>query len=281
MEQISPITRIRIKQVRLAAKICAKLAPAPGVGPIFRAIGRSDLCSKALVGFHTTFPSFEAAWRYADTYKVPSHEHPGNIATHLDCGARPSDYPLLFHMKNLLGEINSVVDIGGNAGNLFYCYDSYLKFGPNFSWTVNDVPQNNERGKKIAAERNEPRLHFVNQLSECGPVDVALISGALHYFQELPPAIMQPLKSKPRHVFINRTPVIHGETAITIQDARFYIAISPARILSRKTLMDSMQAANYELVDEWMVPDLHLHIPLRPESSANYYSGFYFRLRTA
>jgi hypothetical protein len=53
--------------------------------------------------------------------------------------------------------------------------------------------------------------------------------------------------------------------------------MSPARILSRKTLLESMAGANYELVDEWKIPDLRLKIPLDPGSSASTYSGFYFR----
>lgn len=153
-------------------------------------------------------------------------------------------------MQNLLPEIRSVVDIGGSAGNLFYCYDRYLYFSPEFSWTVNDVPTNNGIGVRIGEEHHERRLHFVDDLADCRPVDMALISGALHYFEALPPVIMRSLKRSPRYVIINRTPVIQGETAITIQDTGFYYAISPARLLSHKALMQSMEDADYEIVDE-------------------------------
>ena len=279
MEDVGPLTRLRFQQVRFAANLCAKLSRHSGIGSLLRAVGRSDVASRALVGFNTVFPSFEAANNYARRYHVASHEHPGNTATHLELNQapRPSDYPVMFHMHNLGSAIHSVVDIGGSAGNLFYCYDRYLHFGQDFSWTVNDVPQNNRIGKQIAEEQHEDRLHFVDDLSECGPVDLALISGALHYFEALPPEMMRLLKSSPAHVIINRTPVIEGETVVTIQDARFYYAMSPARILSRKTLIQCMADAGYEKVDEWTVPDLQLRVPLRPESSAFFYSGFYFR----
>jgi putative methyltransferase (TIGR04325 family) len=281
MDDIGPLTRLRFQQVRFAANVCSKLSRFAGINPVLRAVGRSELVSRALVGFNTVFPSFEAASKYASRYHVASHEHPGNTSVHLELNQtpRPSDYPVLFHMQNHAREIHSVVDIGGSAGNLFYCYDRYLHFGPEFSWTVNDVPANNRIGEQIAEEHHENRLHFVDTLSECDSVDLALISGALHYFEALPPGIMKPLKSLPRHVIINRTPVIQGNTAITIQDAGFYYAISPARILSRNVLMQSMEEAGYEEIDEWTVPDLHFNVPLHPECSANYYSGFYFRLR--
>ncbi|WP_260706333.1 methyltransferase, TIGR04325 family [Edaphobacter flagellatus] len=282
MEEVSSLTRLRFQQVRLTAHLCARLSRFGGTRSLFQTLGKNNLLEHALLGFNSIFPSFEAAKSYAKRYKVASHEHPGNTAVHLELNQapRPSDYPVLFHMQNLLPEVHSVVDIGGSAGNLFYCYDRYLHFDPQFSWTVNDMPANNRIGARIAGEHHESRLHFVDELADCEPVDMVLISGALHYFELLPPEMMRALKRPPRHVIINRTPVIEGETTITIQDAGFYYAISPARLLSRKALMQSMSDADYEVVDEWTVPDLHFDIPLHPECSARYYSGFYFRLRS-
>jgi putative methyltransferase (TIGR04325 family) len=190
-----------------------------------------------------------------------------------------SDYPVLFYIQLCSAEIKSVLDIGGSAGNLFYCYDKNLKFCSDFRWTVNEVPETNRAGQRLAQERGEPRLHFIDNRADCTKVDAVLISGSLHYFEELPPELMQHLDPKPRHVFINRTPVIDGPTVITIQDAGAYYAISPARLLSRATLMQSMERASYDLVDEWTIHDFRFRIPLAPRQSAGFYSGFYFKLR--
>jgi putative methyltransferase (TIGR04325 family) len=283
MNQISLQRKLRFKQVRTTARLFARLSTRPVIGKLLQTIGKSDLCSRALVGFSRPFPTFAAAQAYADRYGVPSHEHPRNTVSHLALNqhARPSDYPILFYLKSFSIEINSILDIGGSAGNLFYCYDQYLHFSPPFRWTVNEVPANNIAGRQLAQQRNEPRLHFIDSLTECPHADAVLISGALHYFEALPPALMQHLNPPPRHVFINRTPVIEGPTTITIQDAGTYYAISPARILSRSTLLESMSAANYDLIDEWTIPDFRFPIPLHPKSSANDYSGFYFKLKDA
>ena len=281
MTPFEVLRKLRIRQIRATAQVCSKLSSKPGIGKVLQSLGRSDLCSRALVGYNKTFPSFEEAQRYADQYGMSSHEHPMNIKTHLDTNlrAKPSDYPVIFHMNCLRGEVRSVLDIGGSAGNLFYRYDKYLHYGSGFTWIVNDVPQNNMEGRRIAGEHGETRLQFVDSLAECQHVDAVLISGALHYFKALPPELMSHIDPPPRHVFINRTPVIDGQSTITIQDSMWWPAIAPARILSRAELMQVMDAANYELIDDWKVPDLRFPIPLHPEVSASAYSGFYFRRR--
>ena len=181
------------------------------------------------MGYNKTFSSFEEAQRYADRYRLSSHEHPMNVKSHLSFNLRLSDYAVIFHLKCLRDEIGSVLDIGGSAGNLFYCYDKYLHYGPDFSWIVNDVPQNNAAGRRIANERGEPRLRFVDDLAECRRVDAVLISGALHYFDVLPPELMSNLNPPPRHVFINRTPVIDGQSAITVRRFRLVACDSPCQ----------------------------------------------------
>jgi len=287
MNEISLFTRLRFKQIRLTAKVLDKLCSQRKIAKVLGLLGRSALIDRTLVGFRRTFPSFEAAHRYARKYKVPSHEHGGNVSIHISRtdAVRPSDYPLLFHLQRLFADANSdvrsVLDIGGSIGNLFYCYSRYLHYPAGFKWTVCEVPQTAVTGRKIAEERGEDRLIFVDRLDACTEADIIVISGALHYFESLPPEMTSHLHRAPRHVFINRTPVIDGPSAITLQDHEQYIAMSPARILSRQTLLECMAAANYELVDQWNAPELRLNIPLHPEASVSSYSGFYFRARKA
>jgi putative methyltransferase (TIGR04325 family) len=180
-------------------------------------------------------------------------------------------------MQRLMGEVKSVLDIGGSVGNLFYCYSRYLRYPPGFTWTVFEVPETVAAGRRLAQEKDERRLRFVDRIEACDSVDAVVISGALHYFEELPPELTRSLRRRPQHVFINRTPVIDGPSAITIQDHEQYFAISPARILSRGLLLQTMTDAGYELVDEWKAHELRLRIPLHPEASVPAYSGFYFR----
>jgi putative methyltransferase (TIGR04325 family) len=281
MNELSPLTRIRFKQIRLFSKTIEKLSSHNGGSKLLSTLGSNPLIDHSLSGFRRTFPSFEEARREALKYRVPSHEHPRNVAIHTYRSeeVRPSDYPVLYHMQRLMGEVKSVLDIGGSVGNLFYCYSRYLKYPPGFTWTVFEVPETVAAGSRLSQQRNEHRLRFVDRIPESDTADVVVISGALHYFEELPPDLTRTLRRQPRHIFINRTPVIDGPTAITIQDHEQYFAISPARILSRATLFEAMTAAGYELVDEWKAHELRLRVPLHPEASVSAYSGFYFRMK--
>ncbi len=281
MAKIDIFSWLRLRQIRFMTKVFRVVSRERRIGKLLSVLGKSEMCSIALVGFNRVFSSLEEAHRCAKSYGFASHEHPSNVQTHLWLNerARPSDYPVLFHLRAILGERTSILDIGGSAGNLFYCYAKYLSLSDGMEWVVYDVPQNVETGRQIAEKRQERRLHFIDQLSERRHADVVIISGSLHYFEASPPELMRNLDRPPQHVFINRTPVIDGPSAVTIQDAESYVALFPARLTSRGVLLAAMDAANYELADEWMVPELRLVVPFHPEASAPAYSGFYFRLR--
>jgi putative methyltransferase (TIGR04325 family) len=279
MHEMNSFERLRFRQIRLLSKTVVKIARGSRVGGLRRILGKITALDSLLFGYRRTFSSFEEAHRYAAKYNVLSHEHPENIAEHSRRAqfARPSDYPVLFYLQKISREVRSVLDIGGSVGNLFYAYSRYLEFPPSFQWTVYDFPKTISVGRQIAAEKAESRLDFIEKLEDCPAADAIVISGALHYIEVLPPELTACFERQPRHVFINRAPVIDGPSAITLQDHEDRFAISAARILSRQVLLEAMSAANYELVDEWTAPELRLEIPLHPEASVSAYSGFYFR----
>lgn len=275
------MNRLRFKQIRLFAKIVERLTPGTRPSRLLGALGSNPLIDQSLAGFRRVFPTFEEAHHQAAKYRVLSHEHSGNINIHSTRTdqIRPSDYPVLFHMQKMMDEVTSVLDIGGSIGNLFYSYSRVLEFPLEVTWTVLELPKTIAAGRQIADQRDERRLRFIERVEDCRPVDLVIISGALHYFEQLPPELTHGLRRQPRHIIINRTPVIDGPSAITIQDHEYYFALSPARVLSRETLMRAMNEAGYELVDEWKAPELRLLIPLHPEASVSAYSGFYFRMK--
>jgi putative methyltransferase (TIGR04325 family) len=281
MSTISSITRLRFRQIRFLAKTLERLSCQNRSNKLLSALGSNSFLDHSLTGFRRTFSSFEEARRQADKYRLPSHEHPGNISIHSyrTEEIQASDYPVLFHMQRFMAELNSVLDIGGSVGNLFYCYSKYLCYPPGMTWTVLEMPATVAAGLRVAEQRNEHRLRFVERIQDCDAADAVIISGALHYFDQLPPGLTEGLRRQPRHVLINRTPVIYGPTAFTIQDHEQYFAISPARVLSRDALWQAMHEAGYELVDEWKANELRLHIPFHPEASVSAYSGFYFRMK--
>lgn len=117
MNGISTTTRLRYNQIRLFSKVFEKLSFHSTTRRLFASIGRSTLLSHSLVGFRRTFDTFESAGRCVRRYKVPSHEHPANVAEHIHSNqvARASDYPVLFHLQQVIASVENVFDIGGRT----------------------------------------------------------------------------------------------------------------------------------------------------------------------
>jgi putative methyltransferase (TIGR04325 family) len=230
-----------------------------------------------LAGFRRTFPTLEAARSCAATYLAFDHSHPDNAGVHLKLAERlrPSDYPVLFHLQNI-GKIGAVFDLGGNVGNLFYSYKRYLPGLDYVEWRVYDIPAMTQLGEALARERQESRLRFTNELTPLAGADVVVASGSLHYFEESMAGMLERERHRPKHILINRTPLLEGRPAITVQDGGTYL--TACKMHSRDALRSDMQALGYECIDEWRVPELALMIPCFPELSVRSYSGLYFRL---
>ena len=270
----------RLKRVRLTGKILARIASAPwGRKAVLFArrfgLGRSILDWGT--GFRRAFPTLEAARLGAAAYLPFDHSHPDNATLHLQLAERlrPSDYPVLFHLQNM-DRIDSVFDLGGNVGNLFYSYGPHILRLKTASWRVCDVPSIASLGEALAKDRNESRLSFVSELTSLADADVLLVSGSLHYFEETLPQMLARQLLKPKHVIVNRTPLLANRSVCTVQDAVTFLAA--CKMHSRDALVSGMQELGYQCVDEWTVPELSLIVPCFPELSAPLYSGLYFRL---
>lgn len=101
--------------------------------------------------------------------------------------ARPSDYSVMFHLERMLPGVKRLVDLGGNVGNLFYCYSRYLNLPESFRWVV-EIASVVEAGAALASKHGEQRLQFVGSLEDAAAEGqdadtVLLVSGALHYFE--------------------------------------------------------------------------------------------------
>jgi len=229
-----------------------------------------------LLGYRRTFPSFAKAQASASHYIPASHEHPDEIRFHtsMSDAARESDYPVLFCLSRAEDDLHRVFDLGGNVGNLFYCYQQYLNFANDLVWMVYDLPSKKPIGEKLAAQRNEHRIRYVNAISAASGADLFIASGSLHYFEEPLDQMLSQLDELPRHVVVNRTPCSEGEDIITVQDNRSYLC--PCKLPGRTKLIAGMQKLGYELRVSWPIHERKLWVPLHPEWSRSYYSGFYF-----
>jgi putative methyltransferase (TIGR04325 family) len=232
---------------------------------------------KALLGYRRPFASLVEANAAVAPYDNGGHQSPLNRATHLRVNrtARPSDYAAMFHIDRLLPGIRRVFDLGGNVGNLFYCYRQFLEFPADLTWHVNDLPENMAAGELLAKNRGVPQLHFVHDWQQAGAADLLLVSGSLHYLEKPLPLMVSELPCKPRYVLINRTPLTEGPDFATIQDdSSIRVA---AMIYNRRELIEGFEALDYVLVDEWQCHELSLFTPGYPEHTVPYYSGMLFR----
>ena len=276
----SVLMRLRIFQIRALASLLSSLGSRNAGRRVISHL-RSNAVAKrmldACLGFRKVFPSFVAAQTCATKYIPSGHEHPDEIRYHTSISGtvRESDYPVLFYLAPLVSELQSVFDFGGNVGNLFYAYESKLKFPESLTWTVYDLPMKKPLGEKLALDRCEPRVRFATSRAEASGCDVFIASGSLHYFEEPLHEILRPLKLLPKHVFANRTPCSAGPDIITVQDNHSYLV--PCKLHCRPTLITGMAALGYELQSEWPVHERRLTVPTHPDLSMRTYSGFYFR----
>jgi putative methyltransferase (TIGR04325 family) len=229
-----------------------------------------------VAGYRRVFDTLAQANSVASRYISVGHASRENIQIQLarSKSPRPSDYPVLFHMDRMTSSALRVFDLGGNVGNLFYCYAQYLNFGPDLRWTVYDLPEVVEIGEKMAIERQEKRLIFTCDIERVRECDILLVSGSMHYFESTLPELLTAWHSRPAHIIVNRTPLADRKPVVTVQDAGKVLVA--CKIHDRRDLAAGLKAMDYQLVDQWPVLELSVVIPFYPELAVPEYSGFVF-----
>ncbi len=274
--------RLRIAQVRILARILILLGESDSLRGSIQALRTMPVIRSLFewgVAYRRGYSSFAQAQQLANKYIPAGHEHDDDVKMHTQLAdrIRESDYPVLYHWREIAAKPGVVFDFGGNVGNVFYAYDKTLRFPTDMTWLVYDIPEIRAAGQLVAKERNESRIVFVESMEDAARCDVFLASGCLHYFIEELDELLASLPSLPRHVFANRTPVTDGPELITLQDNKSFLV--PCKIHNRTRLLEGMERLGYKLKSSWTVHELALQVPLYPESSCRYYSGFYFELQ--
>jgi putative methyltransferase (TIGR04325 family) len=265
----------RVWQIKATAALLNRLSHSQIGGNITRGLHASPAAAQALLGYRATFPTLAAAEQAVAPYANGGHLHPLAAERHLRFAdvARPSDYPAMFHLRPLLPELHSVADLGGNIGNLFYCYSRYLAFPNDMEWSVIDLPDYRDRGAALARERAATQLRFTHDREVADGADLLIASGSLHYFPQSLPHMLRGFTTLPRHVLINRTPLTDGPQVATIQDAgHFRVA---CMLYNRAALLADFAALGYRIVDSWPAGELSLAVPGDPSHSISAYSGYF------
>ena len=270
----------RLRQIRLAASGANwlyQLPPARRLISLARNLPGSRAVYRWSLGYNQAFNSLEEADEAVSVFAYGGHEHPENVSNHLDLNrtARPSDYAALYHLQRLLPGLRRVFDLGGNVGNLFYCYSTYLSFDDLHAWQVLDLPANMERGRVLSASRGAQQLIFVDDWKDADGADLLLISGALHYMRRPLADMISDLTRPPDHILINRTPLTEGAPFAAVQDGgAFRVA---CMVHNRAALIEQLESHGYELRDSWQAAELSLTVPADPQHTIPAYSGLLFR----
>lgn len=189
--------------------------------------------------------------------------------------ALPSDYPMMFWLKEIFRTGSRVFDLGGSVGISFYAWQRYLRYPSDLEWMVCEVPAVAAEGKRLAEERQERRLRFTTQFQEAEAFDAMIMSGSLQYIEPSVAEMLTGLRRPPRHLLINRVPLHRTRSFVTLQNIGW--TVSPYRIFRRDLFIAELEILGYELLDTWFDPDHACWIPFYPEYSLECYSGLYFR----
>jgi putative methyltransferase (TIGR04325 family) len=187
----------------------------------------------------------------------------------------PSDYPVMFWLREAAREGTRIFDFGGNLGISFYAWQNHMQFPNRMEWMVCDLPAVIQEGQKLALERNEPRLSFTSRFEEADGADFLLTSGTLQYIEAPFGEYLAKLKHLPRHLVVNRVPLHESRECVTLQNIRWMV--SPYRVFQRERFIAEVASFGYRLVDVWADFGHSCWIPFYPEYSVEAYSGLYFR----
>jgi putative methyltransferase (TIGR04325 family) len=174
--------------------------------------------------------------------------------------------------------LRSVFDLGGSVGNLFYLYDRKLHFSSDLRWIVNDLPHTRQPGLDYAHSRGETRIVFTDKLSDASGVNLFIVAGAVHFFEDKLATMLLRLDRLPEIVAVNRSPFSKKGDAITIHDGGAFAV--PCKLHDVDAFISGMIDIGYELVARWPVHERRIQVPLYPELNDTYW-GFYFRLRAS
>jgi len=190
-----------------------------------------------------------------------------------------SSYPLLaglLRIACLNGNYLHVLDFGGSLGSTYYQCRRFLQCVTELHWSVVEQAAFVECGQR---EFESGPLRFFVDLETCyrwRQPNVVLLSGVVQYVADPHALIHEILDRKPRHVIVDRTPMLHGERdRLTVQRVPPFIygrAVRyPAWFLGRNRFMGNF-ASDYLVESEFPALDS----PYWIDGSCAVFSGFLF-----
>jgi putative methyltransferase (TIGR04325 family) len=247
-------------------------------GKFLRFLDAIPGATRVLVGYRRPFATLDDARQSIAQAPADGHSTTRNCALHagMSTKPRPSDYSAFYYLSEPAKDCKRVFDLGGNVGNLFYYYPSFVPFPRDLEWTVLDLPDVMAEGRRLATQRSATALQFTERFSDADGADLLIVSGSMHYLNAPLSDMISDLKRRPRYVLINRTPLTDGAAFATIQDAvEFRVA---CMVSNRSNILQLFASLGYRLVGDWDAAELSVPLPLHPKQTVHAYSGLFFYL---
>lgn len=225
--------------------------------------------------FKGVFETFAEAVASAPQTKKTGYDHKDLAQWYLEelnSEIQDFDYPVMFHLQQLLPHGARVIDFGGNIGIHFMQYKNYLPLPKDTEWMVFDLPEMVTVAKQ---QVSEPGLSFTSDFDADLKADIFLASGALQYVENVGGLLAQ-FKTLPKHLLINRLPLTDGEQFVTLQNGGkvFY----PQYVFNREAFLANLNSLGYTLKNSWVDRIDGCFIPFHPKRSIANYSGLFLSL---
>jgi len=187
-----------------------------------------------------------------------------------------TDYPLLFWLARLIEASHRILDLGGSIGQSFYSFENYFPYPDNIKWVVSELPGAVEIGQKVAKQRGEERLAFVDSNHmDLEKADIFMTAGTIQYMDTTISEVLRQLSKPPVHVLIHNIPVHSSDDFWTLQNLK--VCEVPYHIHSMAGIVSNLENTGYRLMDRWEQPR-QIEIPYHPKNKVENYFGFYLKL---
>lgn len=184
-----------------------------------------------------------------------------------------SDYPILYWLEKICAEDEccQVFDFGGSVGVHYNIIAP--RIGRPLEWTICELPQTVEWGKRVASERGWTNVRFTSDFRLAQHSSLLLASGSLQYVQDGFLNRLRSLSTLPRYLLLGKVPLYAGKSFFTLQNAG--VCLCPALVYNKEEFLEELRNLGYVMRDLWEDPSRSCVIPYAPEKSFTFFYGLF------